>query len=88
MIGFHFVSQRIGVMAIVMPMKPQRPDAGFVGDGLDRIGAELAPERVVDKPGKRAEGSNEHGGLDDAPNQLRLSHECVERLSAKNQVHE
>ena len=78
MIGFHFVSQRIGVIAIVIDEQPQRPDAGVVGDGLDRIGAEVAPERAVDAASANGhEAGEEHGGLEHPPYELRLRHRVV-----------
>ena len=50
------------------------PDAGVVGDGLDRVDSQVTPERVVDELRQRAETRDEHHGFQYAPNQLDLRH--------------
>jgi hypothetical protein len=49
----------------------QRPDAGVVGDGLDRVDAQVAPERVVDtRRATPARARQEDGGLGDAADEV------------------
>ena len=43
MIGFHLVSQRMGVIAMVATSSRSVQMPVVVGDGLDRVGAEIAP---------------------------------------------
>ena len=74
MSGFHFVSQRSGVIATVIARKRSVQMPGGVGDRLDRVRAEIAQERVVDEPAERAETGEEYGGLDHPPYDLRLRH--------------
>ena len=58
------VSQRSGVIASVDDDEAQRPDAGGVGDRLDRVRGEVIREPVVDEERQRREARDPDDGLE------------------------
>ena len=46
----------------------QRPDAGFVGEIAQRVGAEISRQRRPDEPAERPEAREKHDGLEDPAN--------------------